>query len=262
MPPRLAVGQRAEVASTSPEQRLFDKLIEGNLIRVASRLQRRDGPVQMTFMLGRSEELDLERLRVVFRDKATECLSTLSQSGLRGDFALRFAMAQGCVYAVVKSCSDWMLEPEHSDYTVYGPFYVFNSADYFSKSKLRGKRFDEILAIVSREFGRDSQQFCQAERTVVVVRNLLFQDYPQDRRIELAKELRALRVSLGEAAGAIINHFIENFERGVLSRPLREIDAGEVSVHEIAGRVDDSVARAQQPAARLIIDDINLRDLV
>lgn len=262
MPPRLAVGQRAEVASTSPEQRLFDKLIEGNLIRVASRLQRRDGPVQMVFMVGRSEELDLEGLKVVLRDKSTECLSKLPQSGLRGDFAIRFAMAQGCVYAVVKSCSDWMLEPEHSDYTVYGPFYVFNSADYFSKSKFRGKRFDEILAIVSREFGRDSQQFRQAERTVVVVRNLLFQDYPQDRRIELAKELRTLRESLGEPAGAIISHFIGNFESGVLSRPLGEIASSEVPVHAIARRVDDSLVKAQQPAARLIIGDINLRDLV
>lgn len=176
--------------------------------------------------------------------------------------ALRFAMAQGCVYAVVKSCSDWMLEPGHPDYMVYGPFYVFNSASYFSRNKFTGRRFDEILAMVSKEFGRNSEQFRQAERTATVVRLLLFQDYSQDRRIELAKELRALRASLGESAGAIINHFIENFERGVLSRPLREIAAGEVPVHAISGRVDDSVARAQEPAARLIVGDINLRNLV
>src|SRR3989338_8801362 len=198
--------REAELEAMTPEQRVYEVAVEDALNQVADFLKMGEGDESVGVMVAADRDgFDVNKFHDLLTKKADATSVGLKFRGSKKfaqDLCLRVGRLNGCTYIIVAPFANFKDNEIVNSYRYQfeGPYYIFKAEKFVSSDKYKGRRWWDVLGMVSQEFGQDSQQVRDVDRVVRLVRSWLYGDETGWHREALATELVELRLKVGAAA--------------------------------------------------------------
>lgn len=216
---RVVSDRDAELEAITPEERAYELAVLDSLNQVAAYLEIGEGCAGVAQLVAsEADGFDIGKFRSLLVDKAVKVSDGLKFKGSK-KFAdellcLRIARLSGCVYILVAPLAEFAGNEDVNAYyyKFEGPYYIFEAKNFVSADKYKGRKHVDIVKMIGKEFGEDSDELKDVKRVVDLVRSWLYGKETGWHRESIAGELVKLRMKIGSAAIAVIADFLRDFD--------------------------------------------------